>query len=81
MDNYLFFVGNIDATLKFRERVASLLNRLGLGRNPKQSQWEPTQICEHVSLEIDTNTSTLLAPPPKLLAISTMFRTLLRRKT
>jgi hypothetical protein len=34
----LFFIDNRDATLQLRDRVASLLDRLGLGRNPKKGQ-------------------------------------------
>jgi hypothetical protein len=36
MDDFLFFADNIDAALRLRDRVASLLDRLGIGRNPKK---------------------------------------------
>jgi hypothetical protein len=61
-----FFADKRDAALQLRDRVASLLDRLGLGRNPKKGHWEPTQICEHLGLHIDTTTSTFRAPPSKL---------------
>jgi hypothetical protein len=75
----LFFADNRDTTLHLRDRVASLLNRLGLGRNPQKGHSEPTQICEHLGLQIDTTTSTFRAPPSKLQAIATLSRTMLQR--
>jgi hypothetical protein len=79
MDDLLFFADIKDAALQLRDRVASLLNRLGLGRNPKKGHWEPTQICEHLGLQIDTTTSTFRAPPSKLQAIATLSRTMPQR--
>jgi hypothetical protein len=73
----LFFADNKDAALQLRDRVACLLNRLGLGRNPRKGHWERTQICEHLGLHIDTTTSTFRAPASKLHAIATLSRTLL----
>jgi hypothetical protein len=81
MDVFLFFVDNNDAALQVRDRVAALLDRLGVGRNPKKGHGEPTQICEHLGLEIDTTTSTFRAPPSKLYAIATLSRALLQRST
>jgi hypothetical protein len=75
----LVFAENKDAALQLRDRVACLLDRLGLGRNPKKGHWEPTQICEHLGLQIDTTTSTFRAPASKLHAIATLSRTLLQR--
>jgi hypothetical protein len=43
MDDFLFFTVSTDVALKLRDRVASLLDRLGLGRNHKKGRWEPTQ--------------------------------------
>lgn len=81
MDDFLFFADSRDAALQLRDRVACLLDRLGLGRNPKKGHWEPTQICEHLGLQIDTTTSTFRAPVSKLQAIATLARTLLQRST
>jgi hypothetical protein len=39
----LFFADSRYATLHLRDRVASLLDHLGPGRNPKKGHWEPTQ--------------------------------------
>jgi hypothetical protein len=79
MDDYFVFADSKDAALQLRDRVASLLDRLELGRNPKKGHWEPTQVCEHLGLEIGTTTSTFRAPPSKLQAIATLSRTLLQR--
>jgi hypothetical protein len=81
MDDFLFFTDIIDAALLLRDGAASLLYRLGLGRNPKKGHWEPTQICEHLGLHIDTTTSTFRAPPSKLHAIETLSPTLLQRSS
>jgi hypothetical protein len=44
------FADCIDATLQLRDRVASLLNRLGLGHNPEKGLWGPTHVGEHLGL-------------------------------
>jgi hypothetical protein len=75
----LFFADSKDAALQLRDRVASLPDRLGLGRNPKKGHRESTQFCEHLGLQINTTTSTFRAPPSKLQAITTLSRTLLQR--
>jgi hypothetical protein len=72
MDDFLFIADIKDADLQLRDRVACLLDCLGLGRNPKKGYWEPTQICEHLGLQIDTTASTFLAPASNLLAIATL---------
>jgi hypothetical protein len=81
MDDFLFSANIGDGALQLRDRVVVLLDRLGLGRNPKKGQWEPTQICDHLGLQIDTTTSTFRAPPSKLQAIATLSRTLRQRST
>jgi hypothetical protein len=47
-------------------------------RNAKKGHWEPTQICEHLDLLIDTATSTFRALSSELHAIATLSRTLLQ---
>jgi hypothetical protein len=79
MDYLLFFADSKDASLWLQDRVASLLNRFGLGRNPKKCPWDPTQISEHLGLHVDTATSTFRAPPSKLHSVATFYRTLLQR--
>jgi hypothetical protein len=81
MDDFLLFADNKDAALQLRDSVACLLDRLGLGRNPKKCHWESTQICEHLGLHIETTTSTFRAPASKLQAIATLSRTLLQHST
>jgi hypothetical protein len=66
MDDFLFFSDSRDAVLQLRDRVACLLDRRGLGRNPKKGHWEPTQICEYLGLKIHTTTFTFRAPASKL---------------
>jgi hypothetical protein len=77
MDDFLVFADNRDVVLHFRDRVASLLNRLRPRRNPKKRHWEPIQIYEHLS----NITSTFRTPTSKLQTIATLSRTLLQRAT
>jgi hypothetical protein len=79
MDDFLFFAESRDAALQLRDRVACLLDRLGLGLSPKKGHWEPTQVCEHLGLQIDTTTSAFRAPTSKLHAIATLSRILPQR--
>jgi hypothetical protein len=79
MDDFCLFADIIDAALQLRDRVACLLDRLGLGRNPKKSHWDPTQIRDHLGLQIDTTTSDFRAHASKLQAIATLSRNLLQR--
>jgi hypothetical protein len=74
-----FFADSRDASLQLRDHVASLLDRLGLGRSPKKGHGEPTQICKQLGLQTDTTTSPFRAPPSKLQAIAALSRTLLQR--
>jgi hypothetical protein len=78
MDDFLLFSDSKDAALQLRDRVACLLDLLGLGRNPKKGHWEPTRICEHLGLQIDSTTSTFRAPASKIHVIATLSRTMLQ---
>jgi hypothetical protein len=77
----LIFRRHHDTALQLRDRVAALLDRLGLRRNPSKGHWEPTQIYEHLGLQIGTTTSTFRAPPSKLHAIATLSPALVQRST
>jgi hypothetical protein len=61
IDDFLLFAESRDAALQLRDRVACLLDRLGLGRNPQKGHMEPTQICEHVDTDRHHN---LYVPSP-----------------
>jgi hypothetical protein len=77
MDDFLVFADNRDVALHFRDRVASLLDRLGPRRNPKKRLSEPIQIYKHLS----NITSTFRTPTSKLHTMATFSGTLLQRAT
>ena len=52
LDDFLFLASSRQEALRARDLVQRLLERLGLHRNPKKGQWEPTQVIEHLGLEI-----------------------------
>jgi hypothetical protein len=81
MDDFLFFADSKDAALKLLDRVASLLDRLGLGRNSKKGHREPRQIREHLGLHIETTTSTFRAPTLQLHAIAILARIVMKHCT
>ncbi|KAK3287029.1 hypothetical protein CYMTET_5439 [Cymbomonas tetramitiformis] len=53
MDDFLVLVGSQREGFLRREKVQLVLHRLGLRRNEKMGQWEPTQVVEHLGLEVD----------------------------
>jgi hypothetical protein len=79
MDDFFFCRQQRGGALQLRDRVASLLDHLGVGRNPKKGHEEPIQVCEHLGLRIVTTTYAFRASPSKLQAIATLSRTILQR--
>ncbi|KAK3248975.1 hypothetical protein CYMTET_41575 [Cymbomonas tetramitiformis] len=53
MDDFLVIVKTQDEAYVQRDRVSRQLVRLGLFWNEKQGHWEPTQVAEHLGLEVD----------------------------
>eukprot|EP01050_Picozoa_sp_SAG11_P035107 SAG11_NODE_12709_length_689_cov_0.962712_1_plen_57_part_10 len=43
MDDYLVFFPSREAALRGRRQIELTLEYLGLSRNPKKGDWEPTQ--------------------------------------
>ncbi|KAK3289450.1 hypothetical protein CYMTET_3129 [Cymbomonas tetramitiformis] len=52
MDDFLLLLSRRIEALKVRELTFRVLVRLGLSRNEKKGQWEPTQLVEHLGLEV-----------------------------
>ena len=48
VDDFLFLAHSLAAALLLRARVESLLTRLGLKRNPRKGEWDPTQALTHL---------------------------------
>ncbi|KAK3288060.1 hypothetical protein CYMTET_4454 [Cymbomonas tetramitiformis] len=53
MDDFLVLVDSQREGFLRQEKVQLVLHRLGLQRNEKKGQWEPTQVVEHLGLEVD----------------------------
>ena len=79
MDDILFCCSSRAVALQLREQVVALLEQLGLSRNAKKGQWEPTQVIQHLGLIIDTYRCEFRAPPDKLSRISSQAHDLLCR--
>eukprot|EP00873_Tetraselmis_striata_P004131 jgi/Tetstr1/424395/TSEL_014954.t1 len=79
MDDFLFLADSREAALELRGRLNTLLDRLGLLRNPNKGVWEPTQVGPHLGLIIDLKRGEFRAPEEKLIALATAARSLLGR--
>eukprot|EP00873_Tetraselmis_striata_P036056 jgi/Tetstr1/456320/TSEL_004100.t1 len=79
MDDFLFLADSREAALELRVRLSTLLDRLGLLRNPNKGVWEPTQVGPHLGLIIDLKRGEFRAPEEKLIALAKAARSLLGR--
>jgi hypothetical protein len=66
IDDFIFLADSYDAALLLQQRVDSLLERLGLLRNPTKGVWTPTQVGDHLGLIVDLKRGKFRAPPDKL---------------
>eukprot|EP00873_Tetraselmis_striata_P003432 jgi/Tetstr1/423696/TSEL_014330.t1 len=66
-------------SLELRVRLDTLLDRLGLLRNPNKGVWEPTQVGPHLGLIIDLKRGEFRAPEEKLIALAKAARSLMGR--
>ncbi|KAK3233185.1 hypothetical protein CYMTET_56503 [Cymbomonas tetramitiformis] len=53
MDDFLILTSTEKEAFVQQNRVRRVLARLGLSRKEKEEQWEPGQLIEHLSLEVD----------------------------
>eukprot|EP00873_Tetraselmis_striata_P041145 jgi/Tetstr1/461409/TSEL_006519.t1 len=60
-------------------RRNTVLDRLGLLRNPNKGVWEPTHVGPHLGLIIDLKRGEFRAPEEKLIALAKAARSLLGR--
>ncbi|KAK3248980.1 hypothetical protein CYMTET_41578 [Cymbomonas tetramitiformis] len=68
MDDFLVITSSQLEALRARELASQVLTRLGIERNEKKGQWEPTQLVEHLGLE-----SVYLAVPPARLYLRELY--------
>eukprot|EP00873_Tetraselmis_striata_P015540 jgi/Tetstr1/435804/TSEL_024693.t1 len=62
MDDFLFLADSREAALELHVRLNTLLDRLGLLRNPINGVWEPTQVGPHLGLIVDLQRGEFRAP-------------------
>jgi hypothetical protein len=53
MDDFMFMANLYDAALLLRNRIETLLHRLGLQRNPDKGSWQPIQVGTHLGITVD----------------------------
>eukprot|EP00873_Tetraselmis_striata_P001327 jgi/Tetstr1/421591/TSEL_012535.t1 len=59
VDDFLLFSASMEHALHLRQRLASLLDALGLQRNPTKGFWEPCQFGRHLGVDIDSASGVL----------------------
>jgi hypothetical protein len=79
MDDFLFLADSYSAASLLRQRVESMLEQLGLLRNPKKGVRTLTQVGDHLGLTVDLNHGKFRAPPEKLLQLAKQPSALLGR--
>eukprot|EP00873_Tetraselmis_striata_P021203 jgi/Tetstr1/441467/TSEL_029712.t1 len=79
IDDFLLFTSSEPEALELRQRVADLLDSLGLLRNPAKGLWEPVQYGKHMGVDIDTTTGCFYAPVDKLQRLARQAKQLLQR--
>eukprot|EP00873_Tetraselmis_striata_P004554 jgi/Tetstr1/424818/TSEL_015321.t1 len=79
VDDFLLFASSEPEALELRQRVADLLDSLGLLRNPAKGEWEPVQYGQHLGVDIDTATGYFYAPVDKLQRLARQAKQLMQR--
>eukprot|EP00873_Tetraselmis_striata_P020111 jgi/Tetstr1/440375/TSEL_028710.t1 len=69
----------MEQALHLRQRLASLLDALGLHRNPTKGFWEPCQFGRHLGVDIDSASGIFYAPADKLNRLSRQATRLIGR--
>ncbi|KAK3233421.1 hypothetical protein CYMTET_56282 [Cymbomonas tetramitiformis] len=77
MDDFLLLLSSRIEALRARELTSRVLVRLGLLRNEKKGQWEPTQLVEHLGLEVDLKAGQFRVTPASLQKIHLQSKALL----
>ncbi|KAK3239085.1 hypothetical protein CYMTET_50960 [Cymbomonas tetramitiformis] len=78
IDNFLLLLSSRIKALRARELTSRVLVRLRLSRNEEKGQWEPTQLVEHLGLEVDLKAGQFRVTPARLQKIQLQSKALLR---
>jgi hypothetical protein len=77
VDDFLLFAATEEEALTLRQRLANLLDRLGLLRHPTKGFWTPPQIGHRIGTDINTASCYFYAPESKLIKIEQQAKQLL----
>ncbi|KAK3246227.1 hypothetical protein CYMTET_44229 [Cymbomonas tetramitiformis] len=77
MDDFLLLLSSRIEALRARELTCRVLVRLGLSRNEKKGQWEPTQLVEYIGLEVDLKAGQFRVTPARMQKIHLQSKALL----
>eukprot|EP00873_Tetraselmis_striata_P011019 jgi/Tetstr1/431283/TSEL_020978.t1 len=81
VDDFLLFSASMEEAFHLRQRLASLLDALGLQRNPTKGFWEPCQFGRHLGVDINLASGMFYAPADKLNRLSRQATRLIGRAT
>eukprot|EP00873_Tetraselmis_striata_P021815 jgi/Tetstr1/442079/TSEL_003162.t1 len=81
VDDFLLFSASMERALPLRQRLASLLDTVGLQRNPTKGFWEPCQFGRHLGVDIESASGMFYAPTDKLNRLSRRATRLIGRAT
>jgi hypothetical protein len=79
MDDFLCVCRTRQEALAARDRIAYVLDSLGLARNPNKGVWEPCQQLEHLGLLVDAKRGLFLATPERLTKLRLLARDIICR--
>eukprot|EP00873_Tetraselmis_striata_P005984 jgi/Tetstr1/426248/TSEL_016568.t1 len=71
----------MEQALHLRQRLASLLDALGLQRNPTKGFWEPCPFGRHLGVDIDSTSGMFYPPADKLKRLTRRANRLIGRAT
>eukprot|EP00873_Tetraselmis_striata_P001406 jgi/Tetstr1/421670/TSEL_012609.t1 len=79
VDDFLLFASSEPEALELCQRVADLLDSMGMHRNAAKGLWEPVQEGQHLGVDIDTTTGYSYAPADKLQRLARQAKQVLQR--
>ncbi|KAK3252467.1 hypothetical protein CYMTET_38230 [Cymbomonas tetramitiformis] len=79
MHDFLVLVSSKTEVLRARNLASRVLVRLGIDRNEAKGQWEPTQLVEHLRLEVDLKAGRFHVTPARLQKIHQQAKALLSK--